>query len=135
MKKIRWALLLATLILSCFYSQTVYAAQRDVTVNLPTFDVTLNGTKIENSTNQYPLIVYKNITYFPMTYYDSRFLGLESQWNSNTGLSIIKTGANWDYNKYQSLVKNKGSYKAKVAPFKITVNWKKLIIATRNILC
>ncbi|AQS58631.1 DUF5050 domain-containing protein [Desulforamulus ferrireducens] len=126
MKKITWVLLIATLILSCFCSQAVFAAQRDVTVNIPTFDVTLNGLKIDNSTNQYPLIVYKNITYFPMTYYDSRFLGLESQWDKNTGLTIVKTGANWEYYKYPSPVKNAGSYTAQIAPFQVTVNGRKI---------
>lgn len=64
-----------------------------VNVTLPNFPVTLNGTKVNNDYSKYPLIVYRDITYFPMTYGDCRFLGLESDWNGNAaGLSINATG-------------------------------------------
>ena len=76
------------------YVPMVQAADGSINVSLPGFKVTLNGTVIENETNQYPLIVYKDITYFPMTYYDCRLLGLESVWDSTTGLKIAKTGVN-----------------------------------------
>ena len=108
---------------------TVIPAQKaeaasSVRVSLPTFKVSLNGVSIENSYRQYPLIVYNGITYFPMTYYDSRFMGLETAWDSSTGLKIIKTGANWSYEKYESIIKNSSSYYAQIAQFKITVNGK-----------
>lgn len=99
-------------------------AASSVSVSLPAFKVSLNGVGIENSYRQYPLIVYNDITYFPMTYYDSRFMGLESLWNNNAGLAIVKTGVNWDYNKYETSQKNKSIYSAQIAPFRITVNGK-----------
>ena len=60
----------------------VYAANGSttVTVTLPTFKVVFNNTNVDNRYSKYPLIVYKDITYFPMTYSDCRFLGLESKW-------------------------------------------------------
>ena len=64
-------LMFLMLIFICVQATTVYAAE--VTVSLPTFDVTMNGVKIENEFRQYPFIVYKDITYFPMTYFDIRF--------------------------------------------------------------
>ena len=82
----------------------------------------LNDVIIDNAYSQYPLIVYKDITYFPMTYYDSRFMGLESLWDNTTGLEIVKTGGNWDYHKYPSTNKNSRAYSAQIAPFKIEVN-------------
>ena len=99
-------------------------AASSVKVSLPAFKVSLNGVKIENNYKQYPLIVYKDITYFPMTYYESRFMGLETVWDNSTGLKIIKTGANWSYQSYESLTKNSSIYNAQIAPFKITVNGK-----------
>ncbi len=99
-------------------------AASSVRVSLPAFKVSLNGVNIENNFNQYPLIVYNDITYFPMTYYDSRFMGLETAWDSSTGLKIIKTGANWSYQKQESSIKNSIIYNARIAPFKITVNGK-----------
>jgi len=99
-------------------------ASSSVKVTLPDFKVSLNGMVIENSYRQYPLIVYKGISYFPMTYYDSRFMGLESVWNSGTGLTIVKSDVNWEYCQHESSVKNNNVYTARVAPFKITVNGK-----------
>lgn len=57
-----------------------------LTAKLPAFNITLNGVKIQNDIRLYPFIVYNDITYFPMTYYDSRFLGLETEWDTVTGL-------------------------------------------------
>lgn len=99
-------------------------AASSLKVSLPAFKVSLNGVIIENSYREYPLIVYNNITYFPMTYYDSRFMGLESLWNEDTGLTIVKTDLNWDYHKYKSSFKNSNIYNAQIAPFKVTVNGK-----------
>lgn len=45
---------------------TAIAAQ-NVTVTLPTFPVTLNGYQMSPAYDEYPVIVYKVITYFPMT--------------------------------------------------------------------
>lgn len=101
--------------------QTVSAATSSVIVTLPSFSVTLNGTAINNNARQYPLIVYKDITYVPMTWYDSRFLGLESNWDAATGLTIKKTGIAGGYNEDQGNTAN-GSYMAHVPTFAITVN-------------
>lgn len=96
-----------------------------VSVALPGFPVTLNGTKVNNDYSKYPLIVYKNITYFPMTYSDCRFLGLESDWKGNTaGLSVNATGVTAAYQPYQTSVKNGKSYTAKIPGFPIQVNGK-----------
>ena len=78
-----------------------YGAQegRSAGVALPEFKVTINGEEVNNSNSQYPLIVYKDITYFPMTYNDCRFLGLESYWKGNAeGLFIETTGVTAAYN-------------------------------------
>ncbi|MDD4802838.1 MAG: DUF5050 domain-containing protein [Syntrophomonas sp.] len=121
------ALLMAIIMLICLMpAGTAAAASPNVQVTLPGFKVNLNGTAIDNSMSQYPLIVYKDITYFPMTYYDCRFLGLESSWQSNTGLAIFKTGVKWDYHQYKSSTKNHNYYSAQVASFKVTVNGKEI---------
>ena len=73
---------------------SVLAANTDttVTVTLPTFAVALNDTKIDSAHSEYPLIVYRDITYFPMTYHASRFLHLKSSWYpvSYTHLDVYK---------------------------------------------
>ena len=88
-------------------------AAKSVPVTLPTFDVTLNGTVVENNNRQYPLLVYNNITYVPMTYYDCRFLGLETAWNQKDGLGIIKSDLTGAYYDYKTAKKNNNPVKLK----------------------
>ena len=52
---------------------TAEAAMR---ASVVTGKVTLNGQVIDNKTAKYPLLIYSNITYFPMTYHLSRFMGV-----------------------------------------------------------
>ena len=102
----------------------VFAAE-NVQVTLPSFTVTLNGQTTGNDYSRYPLIVYKDITYFPMTYYDCRLLGLKTSWTADTGLVIDK---NEDYfYEYLREVNNSRNAKkqtARIADGKITVNGK-----------
>jgi hypothetical protein len=73
-------------------------AQQYANVSLPTFKITMNNVAIDNNTRLYPIIVYKDITYVPMTYNDSRFLGLETDWNSDSGLQVNKIREQLPYN-------------------------------------
>ena len=57
---------------------------------LPSFDVYFNGNKVESEYREYPLLVYKDITYFPMTYFDSRHFGLVTEWDNTTLTLNIK---------------------------------------------
>ena len=41
-----------------------------VNVSLPTFKITMNEIRIDNSERLYPAILYRDITYVPMTYND-----------------------------------------------------------------
>ena len=95
-----------------------------VQVGLPDFDVYINNMRIDNAARQYPLIVYKDITYFPMTYRDCRFLGLESAYDPMGGLDIRKTGIGGSYFIYKATEKNPRRASARVAAFPIRVNGK-----------
>ena len=104
-----------------------YGAQAGnaVSVTLPDFKVTLNGEEVNNSYSKYPLIVYKDITYFPMTYNDCRFLGLESYWRGNTeGLFIEASDVTAAHKPYRTSVKNNRHQTAVIPGFPITVNEK-----------
>jgi len=117
------ALLGAVLMLLIATTSTTWGAAKSVTVTLPNFQVTLNGMAIDNTTRKYPLIVYKDITYFPMTYYDCRFLGIESKWKAATGLEITKAGVPQSYNA-ETGSKNAGKYIATIVQTPIKVNGK-----------
>lgn len=99
-------------------------ASAKVQVTLPDFPVTLNGETIDNNYRQYPLLVYKDITYFPMTYYDCRFLGLDTDWSEKNGLVIAKSNVTGAYHQQTTNQKNNRSATADIAGDKITINGK-----------
>ena len=106
-------------------------ADEQVTVTLPSFPVTLNGIAFDQTQLQYPLLVYKNITYVAMTYHDARLLGLETAWTMETGLGIEKAAfvpdqltAQQQYVPYISDSTNINSYSAIRPGFAIKVNGK-----------
>lgn len=104
------------------------AQAKEVKVTLPTFNVTLNGIAMDQVYNQYPLLVYNDITYVPMTYYDARLLGLTTAWDNTEGLSVAPLSfipeaqaAQSQYKAYTTEQGNKTSYTAQTAQFKIKV--------------
>lgn len=101
---------------------SVQAQSNEVKVTLPTFDVKLNGIKVDTAYSEYPLLVYKDITYFPFTYNDCRFLGLETDWNPDEGLSIKNTGIYSPYKPYERSSNNNSTYKATIPNFKINID-------------
>lgn len=89
--------LLSSLLLAISLASAAQAADR-MTAALPSFPVTVNGQVIDNSSAQYPLFLYKDITYIPMTYDLCRFLGLVTDWDaaSNT-FSLRVSSVQGDY--------------------------------------
>ena len=69
-------------------------AEAAMRADVVTGKVTLNGQVIDNKNAKYPLLTYSNITYFPMTYHLSRFMGVETDWNNAAkSLNITAGGA------------------------------------------
>ena len=122
-KHIYWALAGLTLLFIFLLPNSLALAAEQVTVTIPTFDVTLNGRAMDGTYSKYPLIVYKDITYFPMTYYDSRLLGIQADWSEEDGLTVTKQdGYFYEYMREINEQKNKSRLTAKIADGKITVN-------------
>ncbi|UKS26658.1 YHYH domain-containing protein [Paenibacillus sp. HWE-109] len=69
--------------------ETVPSGQ--VKVSKPTYSIYVNGTSVPNSSLKYPIISYKDITYFPMTYKFTQALALETVWDADVGFVIRKT--------------------------------------------
>jgi hypothetical protein len=93
-----------------------------VNIKIASSDVHLNGVFIQNAVSQYPLIVYNEITYFPMTYSDSRFLGIATKWTAKEGLSVEKGGIG-EYQVYDTYINDlQGAYKARVITDPIKLN-------------
>lgn len=121
MKRIISALLMIALLpASSVYADTQYAT-------LPSFDVCLNDTKTASTNREYPLIVYSGITYVPLTYYDCRYLGITSDWNSQTStLTIQKGEAGCAYRSFYREKPNPSRFEVKKCDFNIVVNGKKI---------
>lgn len=97
---------------------------KSVDVHLPTFDIYVNEVKVENDYKKYPFLVYKRITYFPLTYDDSKFMGWNLKWIKKTReLHVVSTEqVNYQWEEYKQVkgkTKNKKIMKAKTPEFKI----------------
>ncbi len=77
---------------------------------LPKCKVTLNGQEISNEYRQYPLLQFRNITYFPMTYFDSRFLGVSATWTEDWELIVDKIDITQPYHDYPRVRANDERY-------------------------
>ncbi|HBQ84931.1 MAG TPA: hypothetical protein DER33_03905 [Syntrophomonas sp.] len=103
--------------------------------NIPTFNVTLNGILINNINSDYPLLTYKDITYFPLTWDYCRFLGLDCQWDQTSGLTINKTGQCFAYKNQEinSVINNMQTrYSVVIPSYPITINGQKIINNKEN---
>ncbi|MCR8630209.1 DUF5050 domain-containing protein [Paenibacillus radicis (ex Xue et al. 2023)] len=100
------------------------AADISVRVKLPDFAVNLNGHSVENQYREYPLLVYHDITYFPMTWNDTRLLGLEANWSPEDGLNIKQSRVTSSYIPYKSESRNAAAYTAEVPASAVTINGK-----------
>lgn len=116
-------IVLGNVMIPCVSYAADFGAAQTITVQIPKFKVSLNEREYDNSKALYPLLVYKDITYFPMTYHLTRELGLVSGWDPDKGLFIAQNtedSLNPDpMNAKQSL----GSkYKAVIPAYPIYIN-------------
>ncbi|PKM93760.1 MAG: hypothetical protein CVU84_14355 [Firmicutes bacterium HGW-Firmicutes-1] len=96
-------------------------ANQKVNVKIPSFDVKLNNVIIDNTNAKYPLIVYKDVTYFPLTSDYARALGVDLKWGKELRINSVHaeeevkqtTGSN------NSLT---STYKASLPTYDIYVN-------------
>ena len=62
------------------------------TVHFPSFKITINGVWQNNARREYPFILYRDITYFPMTFDDCLSLGVVNIWNNEERCNRIYAG-------------------------------------------
>jgi hypothetical protein len=124
----RWfAMSSAVLMLSgAIFSQPhkVNAGSDEVTIKLPSFNVKVDNQAIDNPHLTYPLIEYKDITYFPMTWNVGQGMGLTIDWSIEQGLHIAsgrRDKSVLDMEKNGHFTAGR-SYSANIVHFPVTVN-------------
>ncbi|MCM3267596.1 DUF5050 domain-containing protein [Paenibacillus elgii] len=98
------------------------------TVKAPGFPVTVNGSVVDNKHSLYPLLLYRDITYFPMTWNYTRALGMTTAWDPVNGLAIGKQESCEPVVR-QDLTSQENSdkgMKATLVPFPVSVNGKSI---------
>lgn len=115
-------LLLCLLLGVLLWCTPAYA--QNVSVQVPTFPVELNDVAYDNQRANYPLLVYQDITYFPMTYRMTRSMGLITAWDNTKGLYIAQhdEGLYPEDEKMNGKNKLGGKYTASIADYPIKVN-------------
>ncbi len=99
---------LCTLLFLTFILSEMCAFASGVKILIPSYKCIINNSDVYYKDSQYPLISYKDITYFPMTYEYSRALNLSTSWTGSElyiayhqtegVLPIYKTVRNSKYN-------------------------------------
>ena len=116
------SLLALLLPLICIANLPFLVISSEVQVTFPECAINLNNRLVDNSTRQYPLITYNDITYFPMTYDDCRFLGLNAAYSAEAGLVITKVGGEGSYGVATIAPRSRLVDTARVAAFPVVVN-------------
>ena len=99
---------------------------KTVAVKIPSFDVKLNGTLLNQINDKYPVIIYKDITYFPMTFYHGAYLGISAHFTAKGGLQIkSRNEPSPRYNSYTDRINDiNANYQARIVTSAVTVNGK-----------
>lgn len=124
MKKCYFIMIIFILIFANLSPAYSYSNE-EIIVKVPQYNIKINDTLVDNLNNRYPMLVYNQITYFPMTWSNCNALGLSTEWDSDKGLKISKTNSSGNFQQ-DSSVKNElnKEYKAKIATYTIIVNGK-----------
>ncbi|SMB83122.1 Peptidoglycan/xylan/chitin deacetylase, PgdA/CDA1 family [Desulfonispora thiosulfatigenes DSM 11270] len=95
-----------------------------IRVTVPTFPVTINDMIVDNTKNKFPILIYKDITYLPLTWDYCGALGINITWDNTNGLGLSKKETasdilNQDLSGNNTLGK---AYYAQLANLQIKIN-------------
>ncbi len=99
------------------------------TISIPTFKVQIQDMSVDSSYMQYPLIIYNDITYFPLTWNWCHKMSLSTGYTEKDGLYITKhymdreDPEKMDNGGYQPAGKK---YTATVVDYPVVINGKKI---------
>ncbi len=114
--------LIVAIIFVLMISTSTVFAEDTVDVELPEFPVEFNGIDMNPLYSQYPLFIYKGVTYLPITYNLTRSFGLNCSYSNSDGLKITETKNTGGIKDYLISERNPNQLKAFKASFVIEVN-------------
>ncbi len=94
MKKIT-CLILAALLAASSFLVTANAQNNTVKVQIPTFYTEIDLMSVDNRYVEYPFIVYKDVTYLPMTLELSKRFGFAVSFDAKDGLYVTKSNVSY----------------------------------------
>ncbi|TDG00114.1 hypothetical protein [Paenibacillus piri] len=106
-----------------FIASSAHAAN-SVSVSRVPFPVELNGVTIDNEKTRYPLLLYRDVTYVPMTWEYGQALALIVSWSQENGLAIIKSAPKGIAVNPESSSKAEKPTHATIPMFPVSVNGK-----------
>ena len=123
MKKLIFIL---TTVFVCLFA-AINVSAKSVSVIIPDYEFKVNDTVIEYKDSIYPLISYKDITYFPMTYEYCRYMNLNTSWVEGEGLWIAyKPRYVENPPAYEKTTQNKKRGSAQIPTYPIYINGEKI---------
>ena len=102
------------------------SAAKTEKVIIPDYECLINDASVYYADSVYPLISFRNITYFPMTYEYCRALGLTSQWVEGKGLYIAYSPSSQNTLPVYGTQNNSKTGKAVIPDYPIYINGKKI---------
>ncbi len=121
MKKTLFILLL----LLCISIVPSYASE-EITVLIPDYDFIIENNSVYHNNSQYPILSYKDITYFPMTHEYCRLLDVSTAWVDGEGLFIASHPAEFSTIPSYANAQNTKYSKAVIPDYKVYVNGKEI---------
>ncbi|BEP27704.1 M6 family metalloprotease domain-containing protein [Helicovermis profundi] len=111
---------IVVLVILSLYSIPTYAESKYSFIK-PSFMITINDVQVENDNTNYPLLIYNDITYLPMTWNNSKSLGLEVRFDDK---NIYINNTNYSYKFVNESVEKKtiGNFIANLPKRNIIVN-------------
>lgn len=119
---LRWRCILLLLLLCVSVGGTAEASEA-LPVQIAADTVTIGGTCIDSLLSDYPLLIYKDLTYLPLTWSMSRFMGLTTQWSEAEGLQLGRSGQRSAYEGNIGQLNRPGyTYTAEPISFPVCLN-------------
>ena len=112
MKKL-FAMIMTAIVCVSSFCFPASAEWQKIKVKIAPFSTEIDYMSVDNRYVEYPLITYKDITYFPMTYDLCGRLGLMSSYTDEDGLYITRTTSSFDVNGNYFGSSAKNSYNTK----------------------